>query len=189
MTPLDPDEQLFRLASDDQRSYDDARRRFLSQGPAIAAALVKGLDDKRLGDVGHWRILLLLRELRVPSTLPAVLKAFRAALASRNWIVLPGALEALAAFDSDDALHALIAALDSGDADTVNHAAALLGDKKSKRAEDALVALLTRDDAAFRQSGARALLKIDSDSARNVLEQHRAKEKDPGVLKLLENTK
>jgi hypothetical protein len=188
MMPL-ADEQLIRLASDDPRIYDDARRWFLSQGPSVAPALVKGLYDKGLGDVGHWRILLLLREFALPSTLPAVLKAFRAALADKNWIVLPGAMEALAVFDSEDALSALISALDSTDPDTVNHAAALLGNKRSKRAEDALATLLNHEDAAFRQSGARGLLKINTESALNILRQHLGKEKDPGVLKLLKELK
>mgnify|MGYP003693608701 CR=1 FL=1 len=70
-------------------------RRSAAAAPGSAA----GLDDARLGGVGHWRILLVLRELKLTSTLPAILKAFRAALARDNPIVLPGALEALAVFD------------------------------------------------------------------------------------------
>lgn len=130
MTSAHAEEQLFRLASDDARMYEDARRWFLEQDPSIASALVEGLDDASLGSVGQWRILLLLRELALPSTLPAILKAFRSALAAENWIVLPGAMEALAIFDSEDAIAALQEAANSGDPDTANHAAALLSGRR-----------------------------------------------------------
>jgi len=188
MTPSDAEEQeqLIRLASDDARIYQDAQRWFLSRGEAIAPALMKGLDDPRLGSVGHWRMLLLLRELALPSTLPAILKAFRAALQQNNPIVLPGAMEALAVFDADEALSALISVLDSADPDSVNHAAALLGKKGAPRAEAALTRLLGHRDPKYRQSAVRGLLEMQTDSAREKLREHRKQEQDAGVLKLLE---
>jgi HEAT repeat protein len=180
----DLDDQLFRLASDNAGIYEDARRWFLAQGAAAAPGLAAGLDDARHGGVGHWRILLVLRELKLTSTLPAILKAFRAALARDNPIVLPGALEALAVFDENEAWAALISALDSEDPDVVNHAAALLAGKGGTRAEDAIAGLLDRTDARRRQSAVHALLQIDSGSARETLRRHRDQERDPSVLAL-----
>src|SRR5262245_22715633 len=124
MTTPDAHDQLIRLASDDAGIYQDAWRWFLAQGAASAPDLVRGLDDPRLGSVCHWRILLVLRELALPSTLPAIVTAFRTALATGNAIVLPGAMEALAVFQSEEAESALISALASPDPDVVNHAAA-----------------------------------------------------------------
>jgi HEAT repeat protein len=181
----DVDDQLFRLASDDARIYDDARRWFLAQDAAAAPALIAGLDDARIGSVGHWRILLVLRELKLPSTLPAILAAFRTALGRRNPIVLPGALEALAVFDDAEAWSALGSALDSEDPDVVNHAAALLVGKGGKRAEDAIARLIDRADPKLRQSAVNALLKIDSDTARRTLARLRERERDPSVIALL----
>ena len=91
MTPPIPDRQLVRLASDNTVIYEEARRWYLSLGPSAAGALVEGLRDRKLGSVCHWRILLILREFALPSTLPAILEAFRAALDQKDPIVLPGA--------------------------------------------------------------------------------------------------
>src|ERR1044071_4711467 len=129
-----PEEQLIRLASDNTSIYQDAWRWFLDQGPSIAPVLIAGLDDSDLGSVCHWRILLILREFAVPSTLPAVLKSFRRALERKDVIVLPGAIEALAVFKTEEALSALISVLQSGEIDDVKHAAALLGDVGGDRA-------------------------------------------------------
>jgi HEAT repeat protein len=130
---------------------------------------------------------LLLRELQLPWTLPAILKTFSEALAEGNPIVLPGAMEALAVFGSEDALAALIAALASGDRDAVNHAAALIGKRGGARAQEALTALLRHPDAAHRRSAVRGLLLMDTEPARDILRRHRATEQDPGVLELLED--
>jgi HEAT repeat protein len=185
MTHDDPDDQLLRLASDDARIYQDAWRWFLAQGASAAPALVAGLDDARLGGVGHWRILLVLRELRLPSTLPAIVKAFRASFARDNPIVLPGAMEALAAFDAEEAWSALESALGSTDADVVNHAAALLAGKGGRRAEDAIAGLLESPETRWRQSGVSALLSMNTESARAILRRHRQHERDQAVLALL----
>ena len=77
MTADQHDLQLDRLASDAASIYEDAFRWFRAQGSAAAPALLRGLGDRTLGPTGRWRILLLLRELALPSTLPAVLGAFR----------------------------------------------------------------------------------------------------------------
>jgi hypothetical protein len=129
MTALDHEDQLVRLASDAAPIYQDAMRWFEDQGAAAAPLLVQGLQRKELGSTAHWRILLLLRELRLANTLPAILESFHAALLERNPVVLPGAMEALAVFDSDEARAALNTVLASGDPDFVRHAKALLGVK------------------------------------------------------------
>ena len=181
----EPHDQLDRLASDNQGIYADAVRWFAAQGAAAAPVLVAGLDDERLGSVAHWRILLLLRQLRIPSTLPAVLEAFRKAMAKSDVIVLPGALEALAAFEDDEATSALASVLESSDLDSINHAAVLLAAKGGAVAEAALRNLLGRPEAAARRSAVRGLLKIDTDSARTLLRDHKRREQDAGVLELL----
>lgn len=186
MTPDEVRDQLFRLAGDRPPIYEDAWRWFIAQGPPVAPALAQGLDDDTLGNVAHWRILLVLRDLRVPSTLPAILRAFREAVASRNVIVLPGALEALSAFDDEEAWTALASALELPDPDAVSHAAVLLAHKGGPRAEQAIARLLARPDMRSRQAGVAALMRIDSDAARATLARHRAIETDPDVLKLFE---
>jgi HEAT repeat protein len=185
MTAAETEYQLLRLASDNTAGHQDAAQWFLEQGAAAAPDLVRALDNDRLGFVGQWRVLLVLRRLALPETLPAILDAFRRALAANNPIVLPGAMEALAAFDSEDAIAALIDALASTDPDTVNHAAALLADKGGRRVENALTGLLDRDAVPVRQSGVSALLKLGTNSARETLRRHRTREQDPAVLKLL----
>jgi HEAT repeat protein len=181
----EPHDQLIRLASDSPGIYQDAWRWFVSGGASIVPILVEGLGDERLGSVAHWRILLILRELALPSTLPTILEAFHAALRQRNPIVLPGALEALAVFDDEDAMSALVSALRSGDEDIVNHAAVLIGDKGGSRAVEVLSRLLTDQSPRLRQSAVRGLSKIDTDAAIEILRKHRSSEKDPGVLALM----
>jgi hypothetical protein len=66
--------QLFELASDIPTLNEPARLWFLSQGSSIVDILIDALEDRRLGSVGHWRILLLLRSFAQEKTLPAVLK-------------------------------------------------------------------------------------------------------------------
>lgn len=184
MTPDDVREQLFRLAEHERVIYQDAWQWFLAQGPAVAPAVAEGLGDPGLGNVAHWRILLVLRDLRVPSTLPAILAAYRAAVAQHNVIVLPGALEALAAFDDEEAWAALTSALDLRDPDHVSHAAVLLAHKGGLRAEEAIARLLARADMRARQAGVAALSRMNSESARAILARHRAIETDPDVLKV-----
>jgi HEAT repeat protein len=167
------EQQLERLASDNKRIYQSARRWFLDQGPAIAPVLVSGLDDADLGSVAHWRILLLLREFALPSTLPAVLKAFRSAFERTDVIVLPGALEALAVFQTDDALEALISVLQSGAVDDVNHAAGLLANWGDDRATRALISLLDHQDESVRTSAVKALQKINTPLAQEALQRHK----------------
>lgn len=191
MTTDQGDRQLDRLASDAASIYEDAFRWFRAQGPAAAPTLHRGLGDRTLGSTGRWRILLLLRELALPSTLPAVMSAFREALAESNPVVLPGAMEALAAFDSDEAISALVSVLDSGNADFVNHAAVLLGDRVAAQgngaphAQAALADLLARPDAAARASAARGLIRAGTPSAIESLRRQRVTETDRRVLELL----
>jgi HEAT repeat protein len=186
MTPSDPEQQLIRLASDNASIYQDAWRWFLTQGPAIAPVLIAGLQDSELGSVGHWRILLVLRELALPSTLPAILNSFRRALARKDPIVLPGAMEALAAFDTEqEALSALISVLQSGEIDDIVHGAALLGNIASDRVVQPLINLLSHPQPAVRRSAVQALQKINSAPAQAALKLHRNHEKDPNVLALV----
>jgi len=183
-----PEQQLIRLASDNTGIYQDARQWFFDQGPSIAPVLIDGLEKSELGSVAHWRILLLLREFAEPSTLPAILKAFRKALETKNFIVLPGAIEALAVFKNDEALSALISVLQTGEIDDVKHAAVLLGDRGGDRAAGALIDLLDHSDPGVRKTAVKALSKINTAPVREALKQHRDRETDPDVLAQI-NTK
>lgn len=183
----DGDDQLARLASDDTRTVDDARRWFRAAGAVAAPVLVHGLGDTLLGGVAHWRILVLLGELALPATLPAILERFTAALMADDPIVLPGALEALAAFDAAEALSALQTALRQGGPDTVNHAAALLAARPDAAAERALVAELSSPTTDTRASVVRALLTRHTPTARAALSAHKSRERDRAVLALLKD--
>lgn len=184
MTPAS-EQQLIRLASDNRSIYEDAWHWFLAQGPSITPVLIEGLKDSRLGLVCHWRILLVLREFALPSALPAILEAFHEAFERKDPIVLPGAMEALAVFDSEEATSALISVLQSGEIDDVKHAAALLGNRGDDRAVEALADLLKHEQAGVRQSAVRALLKVNRAPALEVLKRHRQREADPDVLELM----
>lgn len=177
----DPEHQLIRLASDNLAIYQDTRQWFFDQGPAITPVLIAGLERSELGSVAHWRILLLLREFALPSTLPAILKAFREALETKDFIVLPGAMEALAVFKNDEALSALITVLQSGEVDDVKHAAALLAGWESDRAAEALIDLLDHANAGVRKSAVKALSSINTPAVEAALKQYRDREQDPGT--------
>jgi len=185
MTSPDPHEQLVRLASDYQSAYQDAWRWFLQQGPSASNILLAGLDDSSLGSECHWRILLILRELALPSTLPAILGAFHTALASDNPIVLPGAMEALAAFPTDEAIAALASIRDRGSIDSIQHSAALLGNIADDRAVRSLASYLNHPHASVRRAAIKALQKANTPLAHKEIEQHRKIEEDPAVLGLM----
>lgn len=185
MTFPSADQQLIRLASDHESIYQDAWRWFLGQGTLAVSALLQGLEERSLGSVAHWRILLILRELALPSTLPAILKSFRLALERGDPIVLPGAMEALAVFHTQEAVVALASVFQRGTIDNMKHAAALLGDIGGTLALEPLIALLNHEQAEARKTAVKALLKINTASAREALEQHRGRETDPKVRALI----
>ena len=118
--------QLDRLTSDNQATYDDARRWFVGCGAECAEVLTGGLTDTRLGLQTQARILSILGELALPSTWPAVFARFRTALDVDDVVVLPVAMDALAAFRWDEARIALIDVLSHPDPDRVRHAVFLL---------------------------------------------------------------
>lgn len=187
MSAPDTEQQLIRLASDNRSIYQDAWRWFGEQGPSVAPALVQGLDDAGLGSVGHWRILLVLRDLALPSTLPAILKCFRLASERNDLIVLPGAMEALAVFHTPETVAALASVFQHGTVDDVKHAAALLGNMGGEAAVQSLSGLLSHKQAEVRTSAVKALLEINTASAHQALRQHRGRETDPDVLALIDS--
>jgi HEAT repeat protein len=182
-----PEHQLIRLASDNTSIYQAARQWFLDQGPSITSILIGGLEDADLGSVAHSRILWLLQQFELPSTLPAVLKTFQRALDHKDFIALPAAMEALAAFKSEEALSALISVLQAGEIDDVTHAAALLGDWGGDRATKALIALLDHPDAGVRKSAVQSLLRINTAATQEALERQRIRETNPDVLALIDS--
>ena len=136
--------------------------------------------------MAHWRILRILAQLALPSTVPAILAAYERARVERDVIAMPGALEALAAFPADErAFAALRSALDDPDLDTVNFAAFLIASQGGRRAELAIAPLLARSEMRARQSAVVALGKLDTDGARVLLREHATRERDPDVRKFL----
>jgi HEAT repeat protein len=182
------EEQVARLASDNEFIYKDAWRWFLAQGPAASQVLIQGLADSSLGSVCHWRILLVLRELALPSSLPAILRSFRLALAQNDAIVLPGAMEALAAFHTEEVIDALASVVKGGEIDDVKHAVALLGKMGGSYAVKSLAAFLDHRQAEVRKGVVRALLSANTASAREALDRHRSRENDPAVLAVMDQT-
>lgn|SRR5262249_38914094 len=178
-------QQLINLASDDLDIYHAAHSWFVDQRSEITMSLIEGLDDERLGSVCHWRILLLLRHFVKEETLPAILKAFHRALALRDPIVLPGAMEALAVFHTPAATNALIALLQESNLDIVKHAAALVGRTGDLNAIEPLLRLLSSDNPSIRYSAARGLIQLDSPSVRDALERHLEKETNMEVRELI----
>jgi HEAT repeat protein len=185
MTSTDPKQQLIRLASDNTTIYQDAWQYFLRQGASTADALTRGLKDNLLGSVAHWRILLILRELALPSTFPAVLASLQDALVHKDLIVLPGAIEAVAAFPAADAVSALEAVLRTADVDDVIHAIAVMGSIGGETTIAPLRALLERQETNLRKAIVRALIEMNTPAARDVLKVHRERENDPEIRAMI----
>ncbi|MFL5589415.1 MAG: HEAT repeat domain-containing protein [Ktedonobacteraceae bacterium] len=177
--------QLIDLASDAPGIYETARAWFVEQGPGIVPALVQALDNDRLGSVCHWRILLLLRYFAQEETLPALLRVLHRSLQERDYIVLPGAMEAIAVFHDAEAVNALIALLQESDSDIVKHAAILLGQNGDMNASKPLIDLLSSTDPFVRYSAAKALIKLGGSSNLAILKQHLDHEKNNEVRSLI----
>jgi HEAT repeat protein len=179
------DARLIDLASDHPGSYESAGAWFLRQGPPIAPALAAALDNPDLGAIAHWRILLLLRQFADPGTLPAILRVLRSAAARRDPIVLPGAMEAAAAFRDPEAAQALIELLQHPDPDTVKHAAVLAGGTGDARAFEPLLRLLANPSPLIRYSAAKGLIALGGPAVQDSLRRHLESETDPEVRALI----
>jgi len=174
-------QQLIELASDEPALYESAHRWLLDQGPSVVPTLEKALADGRLGSVGHWRILLLLRDFGLQSSLPIILAALR----RDDHIVKAAAMEALAAFSAPEATAALTGLFSDSDPDVVRHAASLLGQRRDALAIDQLVVLLNNSDPSLRYSAARALSDIGGPAVHRALRQHLADEDSSEVRELI----
>lgn len=130
-----PDPQLIALASDAQAARDAARRWFLAEGDRGIALLVNGLEDERLGLMAHRHILLILGELGRKESLPVIRAALHHALDCDDPIVRSGAMEALSAFDTPEALGELLALLDHPNADVANLAVILVDHMRARQGE------------------------------------------------------
>jgi HEAT repeat protein len=178
-------EKLLHLASDNHDMYRNSYAWFVEQGPRIAKAITQGLDDELLGSVCHWRILLLLGHFAQEDTLPAVLKAFRRAVDRRDPIVLPGAMQALAAFHDPDATDALVSLLHNSNTDIVKQAAALVGQTGDLNAVEPLLHLLDSEDPSVRFSAVRGLTQMDNSEVRTALRHHLENETNQEVRALI----
>jgi len=186
LTPEEMRSRLVELASDLPSLQEKAEAWLLEHAPSTVPALVAALDDDGLGSVGQWRVLLLLRQLRLPETLPAVRAALRRARQGRDPIVLPGAMEALAAFRSPEAVADMAALLGSDDPDVVRHAAVLLGGMGDPTSAGPLSRLLESDVAGAPYAAAQGLLRLGTPEARAALARHLAGRPDESVRRLIE---
>jgi len=180
-------QRLISLADDRPESYQPAYTWFVHQGPEVAGALAEALDDASLGSVCHWRILLLLGHFAQEETLPAIRNALHRALSPYDPVVLPGAMQALAALRIPAATQALIALLDENNTDIVKQAAALLGRTGDLAAVAPLLQLLGGNDPSLRYSAARGLTQLDDPSVRDALRRHLDDETDVEVRRLIES--
>jgi len=169
--------QLLNLASDRPEVNRAAAAWFLTKGKGVAPALAAALDDVRLGAVCHWRILLVLRQLKIKSTLPAILQV----LWRNDPITRPGAMEAAAVFATDEAVDALAGLINIADRDVARHAAVLLGQTRAPRAVPHLERLLTDANPEVRSVAVRALGAVGDPAAHAVLQRHLGIETDGEV--------
>lgn len=167
--------QLFDLVSDIPALNEQARLWFLSQGSGIVDILINALEDRRLGSVGHWRILLLLRSFAQEKTLSAILKV----LHDNDPITRPAAMEVLAAIKTPLAVNALVDLLGHANTDVVKYASVLLGQTGDKRAVTLLLSLLNSPDPSIRYSAIRGLLGLNGPEIRSILIEHLEKETEP----------
>jgi HEAT repeat protein len=180
-------QRLISLADDRPESYQAAYAWFVHQGPEATGALSEALDDASLGSVCHWRILLLLGHFAREETLPAVLNALHRALSPYDPVVLPGAMQALAALRLPAATQALIALLRESNTDIVKQAAALLGQTGDLAAVAPLLQLLGANNPSLRYSAARGLTQLDDPSVRDALQRHLDGETDVEVRRVIES--
>ena len=178
-------ERLIALASDRPQIYTTAQEWFIEQGEKMVPALVRELDEEYLGSVCQLHILLLLRVFALEETIPAILNALHTALRSHNYIVIPGAMEALATFHTPDAVRAIIDLTCDSDSDIVKHAATLLGKIGDPKGIEPLLRLLGNDDAFIRYSAARALVHMNAPAVRATLERCLETETDSEIRELL----
>src|SRR5262245_47005753 len=154
-------QQLIDLASDRPELYQGAHSWFIRRGPEIATALMDALHDDELGSVGHSRILRLLAELADEQALPEIVRTLTRALERRDHIVIPAAMNSLAAFRAPETTNTLIGLLTESDLDIIKHAAGLLGQTGDVNTIEPLSRLLSAADASIRYSAARALVQLD----------------------------
>ncbi|CAN7510880.1 HEAT repeat domain-containing protein [Variovorax sp. LjRoot84] len=180
-----PAVQLMDLASDAWAIHDAARRSFIAQGAQGIPLLLDGLEDERLGLMAHRRILLILGELGVEQTIPVIRAALHRSLRRDDPIVRSGAMEALAAFRTPEAVGELVALLDHPNPDVVKHAAMLAGHTRAPAVLAPLRQLLASDDASRRHAAAVGLIRMDDAAARAALSEHLARETDDEVRTLI----
>jgi HEAT repeat protein len=179
------DHDLLELANDSPGIWEAAGARLMEKGAAALPILKRGLNDDRLGSVAHWRMLLVLRKLAREESIPLIRTVLRRALTRRDSSVINGAMEALAAFRTPEAVDELVALLDHADPDLVKHAAVLAGLAGGLRAAEPLLRLLRSQEASIRYAAARGLVQVDDPGVRTALELHLQNETDPEVRDLL----
>lgn len=179
--PEEVRERLVDLASDRPRVQETAESWFRNRGAEALSDLVEGLRDTGLGSVGHMRILRLLAELGDPAALPAIRDALRKGLARPDPIVVPAAMDALAATGAPEAADELERLLEHDDPDVVKHAALLLGDRRWGVRAPALARLLERPEQGVRYAAVQALLEMKGREVETILTGHLERETDPEV--------
>lgn len=185
-TPEDaPAAELMNLASDAAPAFESARRTLLAQGERAIPMLLAGLEDARLGSIAHGRILRILGELGRDETLPAIRGVLRRSLRDGDPIVRSAAMEALAGFQSEQAVHELIALFDHPVARVAGYAAVLAGQTRMRAALAPLQGLLASPDASLRYAAAVGLIRLNDAQARQLLSAHMLREHDAEVRELI----
>lgn len=180
-----PDPELLELASDAPGAWQEAAARLCERGVDALPLLERGLHDDRLGSTAHWRILLVLSELGREESLAMVRAALRRALARGDWAVITGAMEALAALRSPEAVDELLPLLAHDDPDVAKYAAVLAGKTGNRRAAEPLLRLLQSTNVSLRYAAATGLAELADPTTRAALERHLAGEQDAEVRQRL----
>jgi HEAT repeat protein len=172
------------LGDADSARVDPAFRWIAARGRTAVPRLLQELERNRLGGIGRARILWLLGHAGTVEALPALI----AALHDPLYLVRTAAIDATASFADPRARTALVNLLLDRDPDIVVQAALRLGDRREPESTGALGQLLLRSESGIRYSATRALARLGTPEARQILRAHLASESDDEVRSLIQVT-
>ena len=170
------------LGDADSARVDQAFRWIAARGRTAVPRLLRELARDRLGGIGRARILWLLGHAGTVEALPAIIPALYDPL----YLVRTAAIDATASFADPRARAALVNLLMDRDPDIVVQAALRLGDRREPEAASALGKLLLRNEPGIRYAATRALARIGTPEARQILRAHLSSESDDEVQSLIQ---
>jgi HEAT repeat protein len=160
---------------------EQAVQRIAGRGRSAVPRLLQELERDRLGGIGRARILSLLARAGAPEALPALL----AALHDPRAVTRAAAIDAVSAFSKPSATAALVALLSDPDPDTVTQAALRLADRHQPETTQPLGKLLLREEQGIRFAAVRALSRIGTPEAQQLLRAHLPREGDAEVRSVI----